>query len=63
MGMEVPWQGGGTRVYYRLQADTLQLSQDGTQWAPFVRYRFNGAGDLVFNYLQDGSQQIWSRWN
>ncbi len=63
MGMEVPWQGGGTRVYYRLQADMLQLSQDGAQWAPFVRYRFNPAGDLVFKYLQDGSQQIWSRRN
>ncbi len=63
MGMEIPWEGGGTRVYYRVQGDILQISQDRNQWAPFVRFRFRRGGDLVFNYLQDGSQQTWSRRN
>jgi hypothetical protein len=63
MGVETPWEGGGTRMYYRLQDDILQLSQDRTQWAPFVRFGFNQSGNLVLKYLQDGSIQIWSRRN
>lgn len=55
------WEGGGRQIFYRVQGSVLELSEDGESWAPFARFRFRRGGDLVFTYLQDGSEQNWGR--